>query len=117
MKKKLEQIENSCGDFSLDGDTDMVRDIAEPINKAEKHPTPEQLLIREATKYLTPKQRKVWELHNYDRLTQEEIAFKLKLKSHSVVSRHIKAAEKRIVKWCKSNMGAYRLLKQDYDDR
>lgn len=80
-----------------------------------RHPTPEMLLIREAVKYLTPKQRKVWEYHTYDRLTQDEIAHKLKI-SQPMVAQHIQAAEKRIVKWCKSNMGAYKLLKTDLEN-
>ena len=79
-----------------------------------EHPTPEQMLIRQAAKYLTPKQKKVWEMHNYDRLTQDQIATKLGV-SQSTIAEHIRAIEKRIAKWCKANMGTYLLLKHDYD--
>src|ERR1035437_2191896 len=89
--------------------------VAPEYDRASEHPTPEQLLMREAAKYLTPKQKKVWELHNYDRFTQDEIAGKLKI-SQPVVAKHIKAIEKRIAKWVKGNMGAYELLKADYGD-
>ncbi len=85
-----------------------------PVDESAKHPTPEVLLIREAIKYLTPKQRKVWEYHAYDKLTQDEIAHKLKI-GQPRVAKHIQAAEKRITKWCKSNMGAYELLKSDFE--
>jgi len=80
-----------------------------------EHPSPEQLLIRQAIKYLTPKQQMVWELWNYDKLTQDEIAEKLD-KDQSTIARTIKACEKRIAKWVKNNMGAYNLLKADYND-
>ena len=78
-----------------------------------EHPSVEQMFIRQAIKYLTPKQRAVWEYYNYDQLTQDEIAEKLSI-THQGVAKHIKAIEKRISKWCKSNMGAYELLKKDY---
>lgn len=78
-----------------------------------RHPTPEQSLIREAMKRLTPKQKKIWELYNFDRLTQDEIGKKLKI-SQQAVTNHIRACEKKIAKWVKNNLGAYELLKQDY---
>ena len=116
MKKEMVHLEKSCGDVSLDGleiDSDKLRGLrAKEYDKSSEHPTPEMLLIREAVKYLTPKQRAVWEYHAYDKLTQDEIAKKLKI-SQQMVTQHIQAAEKRIAKWCKSNMGAYNLLKQD----
>lgn len=86
---------------------------APEYDTASEHPTPEQMLIRQAVKFLTPKQKKVWEMHNYDRLTQDEIAQKLGV-SQSMVSQYIKACETRIAKWVRSNMGAYELLKTDY---
>lgn len=86
-----------------------------PDNEPElRHPSPEQLMLREAVRRLTPKQKKVWEMHNFDRMTQAEIGKKLKI-SQPMVNQHIKACEKKIAKWCKSNMGAYKLLKTDYE--
>lgn len=79
-----------------------------------QHPSPEQSLLREAVKRLTPKQRRVWELYNFDRLTQDEIAKRLKI-SQPVVAKHIKACEKKITKWIQNNMGAYKLLKSDFE--
>jgi len=86
---------------------------APEYNSSAEHPTPEQMLMRQAVKALTPKQKKVWEMHNYDRLTQDQIATKLGV-SQSTIAEHIRAIEKRIAKWCKANMGAYELLKDDY---
>ncbi len=118
-KKVFEQIEDSCGDMSLDAPNENGHSLADVLkardyDKASEHPTPEMLLIREAVKHLTPKQRKVWDYHSYDKLTQDEIGLKLKI-SQQMVTKHIKAAEKRITKWCKSNMGAYELLKTDFE--
>jgi|ERR1019366_1700394 predicted DNA-binding protein YlxM (UPF0122 family) len=82
-------------------------------DSAREHPTPEQMLVRQGAKYLTPKQKKVWELHNLDRLTQDEIGKTLGM-THQAVCKHIQACEKRIAKYCKDNMGAYELLKAEY---
>lgn len=113
MAKKFEKIEKSCGVYSIDDRTKEAGVIPMPENNGDKHPTPEVLLIREAVKYLTKKQRQVWEYHAYDKLTQDEIAKKLKI-SQPMVAQHVAAAERRIAKWCKSNMGAYELLKSDF---
>lgn len=79
-----------------------------------EHPTPEQLLVREAYKVLTLKQRRVWELYNYDRLTHDEIAQTLNI-SRQMVGKHIRSIETKITKWMKANIGAYKLLKTDYE--
>ncbi len=89
---------------------------ANEYNTDSEHPTPEQLLIRQAVKFLTPKQKIVWELSNYDKLTQDDIAVKLSI-SQAAVSKHLSAIEKRIAKWVKSNMGAYNLLKSDLGEQ
>ena len=116
MKKEMVHLENSCGNVSLDGldiDSDKLRSLrAKEYDKSSEHPTPEMLLIREAVKYLTPKQREAWEYANYDKLTEDQIAKKLKISRDSAHDR-LEGAQKRIIKWCKSNMGAYNLLKQD----
>lgn len=118
MRKEIDHLNDSCGDVSLDGldiDSDKLRSLrAREYDKSSEHPTPEQLLLKEAIKHLTPKQRKVWEYHAYDKLTQDVIAKKLKV-SQSMVAQHIAASEARIAKWCKSNMGAYELLKSDFE--
>lgn len=82
---------------------------------ASEHSAPEVLLLREAVKYLTPKQRKVWEYHAYDKLTQDEIAQKVQT-SRQMVQQHLQAAERRIAKWCKSNMGAYKLMQSSLEE-
>lgn len=89
---------------------------APEYDASSEHPTPEFMLMRQAVKYLTPKQKKVWELHNYDRLTQAEIGKKLHI-SQSTVAEHIAACEARITRWCKSNMGVYELLKREYGEK
>jgi len=103
---KRDKIENPIG-ISLDAfEHEFLMQKETDVNV--KHPSPEQLLIRQATKYLTAKQRVVWELHNFDKLTQDEIASKLKI-SQQAVAKHIKACEVRIVKWVKNNF-----LKSEY---
>lgn len=82
--------------------------------EANEHPRPEEVMVRQAVRYLTPKQRKVWHLYNYDRLTQDEIAQKLG-KKRTTIETQIRQCEARIVKWCKSNMVAYNLIKQEVD--
>ena len=94
----------------------MWEPIAEQSDNSAMHPSPEQMLLREAVKYLTPKQKRVWELYNFDKLTQDEIAQKLGVRQQTV-QESIKAIEARITKWVASNMGAYELLKADYGDR
>ncbi len=79
-----------------------------------EHPRPEEIMVRQAVRYLTPKQRKVWHLYNYDRLTQDEIATKLG-KKRTTIETQIRQCEARIVRWCKSNMAAYNLIKQEVD--
>lgn len=78
----------------------------------KEHPTPEQVILREATKYLTREQRAIWEYHNYDQLTHEQIAEKLGV-SHQNITKRIKVIEKKITKWVQSNMTAYNLIKEN----
>ena len=121
MKRKIfEKIDDSCGDVSLDAGDQESESIlskleAKEYDSSSEHPTPEQLLVREAVKFLTPKQKKVWELYNYDRLTQDEIAKKLGVRQQTI-QESIKGIEHRIAKWVKSNMGAYNLLKKEYSE-
>ena len=115
---EFERVKKGRGEISLDfpgGDPWTEKIEGKEHDSSREHPTPEQLLVREAAKWLTPKQKKVWELHNYDRFTQDEIGKKLGM-THQGVAKHIKAIEARIAKWAKGNMGAYELLKADYGD-
>jgi DNA-directed RNA polymerase specialized sigma subunit len=115
-RRTFEKMDKSCGNMSLSALNLDKTDFAErAYETSSEHPTPEQLLMREAAKFLTPKQKKVWELYNYDRLTQDEMAARLGM-GQANVAHSIKAIEKRIAKWVASNMGAYKLLKQDYSD-
>lgn len=89
--------------------------LVEPVKDGDLEcPTPEQVMIRQAAKYLTPIQRKVWDLYNYDKLTQDEIAAKLN-KKRTTIESQIRQCEARIIKWCKSNMAAYNVIKQEVD--
>lgn len=103
MRKQKTNLE------SLSADRAVYRE-----DVGQLHPTPEQLLVREAVKHLTPRQKRVWELYNYDKLTQDEIGAKLGI-SHQGVAKHIKAIEKRVTKWVQGNMGAYRLIKNEME--
>lgn len=76
-----------------------------------EHPTVPQMFIEMAVKCLTGKQAEVWELHQYDRMTQDEIATKLG-KARTTVETQIKQAEHRIKKWCAGHMEVYELLKK-----
>ncbi len=91
----------------------MYENIPEPESQeaSSRHPSPEQLLLREALKRFTPKQKKIWEFHNYDRLTQDEIALKMKT-SRQVIARHIKACEKKITKYVSMFKGFSNALNQ-----
>lgn len=90
-------------------------DVAEPESEAlaRSHPKPEQLLLRQAVSYLTKRQQEIWELYNFDKKSQTEIAAILRI-SQQAVQKHIGACEVRITKWCRANMGTYELLKRDY---
>lgn len=116
MKEDKEQTK-SCGDVSLEALA--ARSHEETLTAHEgpmgdEYPTPEQVMVRHAVKYLTDKQRAVWEYWNFDKLTQDEIAKKMRI-TRQAVAKHIKAAEKRITKWCQSNLGAYNLIKQEME--
>lgn len=125
MKRQSEKLakQDSCGHVSYDGmaiDPSKNRllsytehDGDEDINK---HPSVEEMFIRQAIKFLTPKQRAIWEYYNYDRLTQDEIATKMRM-GQANVAHSIKAIERRITKWCQSNAGAYQLLKAEYKEK
>lgn len=76
-----------------------------------EHPTPEQLLLRMAVdKALMNKQKKVWEMYNYDRLTHAEIAKKLKV-TPSAITQQIKTIEKQLAKWISLHSEVYNTLK------
>lgn len=87
---------------------------APEYDSGSEHPTPEQLLVREAAKHLTAKQRVVWELHIYDKLSERAIARKLG-KARTTIATQIKQCETRIAKWCKNNMQAYNLIKREME--
>ena len=76
-----------------------------------EHPTVEQVFILMAVKHLTKKQKQVWEFHQYDRLTQDEIATKLG-KARTTILTQIRQAERRIKRWCMDHMETYQLLKE-----
>lgn len=85
-----------------------------PYDASGERPTTEQIMVRQAIKYLTPKQRQVWDLYNYDRLTQDEIAHRLG-KKRTTIETQIRQCEARIIKWCTANMEAYKLIKQEVE--
>jgi len=66
--------------------------------------------MREAVnKALMLRQRKIWEMYNYDRLTHEEIAKKLGV-TRSAITQQIKVIENRITKWVKKHSEVYNTL-------
>lgn len=113
---KKERIK-SCGDVSLEALAAQSHEetlTAHEGPTGDEYPTPEQVMVRYAIKYLTPKQRAIWEYHIFDKLTQDEIAEKMRI-TQQAVAKHIKAAERRITKYCKSNLGAYQLIKKEME--
>lgn len=77
----------------------------------DEHPTSEQLLMRMAVdKALMNKQKKVWDLYNYDRLTHDEIAKKLNI-TRSAVTQQIKTIERQLKKWVNSHQEVYETMK------
>lgn len=88
---------------------------AKEYDTGSEHPTVEQLFIREASKHLTPKQRAIWEYHNYDRLSQDDIALKVGI-SQQAVSKTIRACEERIKKWCDYNNSVYNVIKEQMSE-
>ena len=111
-RKEFIPIKNPIG-VSLD----VIPEDKQPAERTQDYneqPRPEEVMIRQAVRYLTPIQRKVWHLYNYDRLTQDEIAIKLG-KKRTTIETQIRQCEARIVRWCKSNMAAYNLIKQEVD--
>lgn len=79
---------------------------------AARHPTPEQFFLREASKTLTAAQKQVWELFNYDKLTQSELATQLNI-SQQAVSKALQAIEDKIKKYVKNNRATYKLIKRE----
>lgn len=93
----------------------MYEDIEahlEEMRKA-KHPSIQQTMLKIALDTLTPKQKKLWDMYAYDRLTQEEIAEKLGIKRQSVAE-SITKIEAKVAKYVKHNRAAYMLLKLEH---
>lgn len=107
-RKKVEFLENPIG-VSIDAFEEEF--FTEKSSVSEEHPTTEQLMLRQALKRLTVKQAEIWNLWNYDRMTQDEIATKLNI-AQPVVAKHIKAIEKKITKYCQQRIEVYKLLKE-----
>lgn len=108
--RNVDKVKRRIG-LSLDnGITEFL--AMRSYDEKREHPTPEQVIIREAIRRLTPKQRLIWEYYTYDQLTQDEIAVKLKI-SQPVVAKHIKACERSVIKYCKTNMTAYHLIRSE----
>lgn len=100
--------------LSLDQIPENKQPLEQEYDVNNEHPTPEQLFVREAIKHLTPKQRVVWELYNYDKLSQRAIAIRLG-KQRTTIQTQIAQCEARIAKWCKMNMSTYKVIKQETD--
>src|ERR1700690_4676551 len=71
------------------------------------HPSPEEALLKMAIeKALNKRQREVWELYAYDRLTFEELGKKLKINRSSAL-RRIQTIEKKLKKYCLEHKKVY----------
>lgn len=78
-----------------------IDNIPAPKDQSDerRQPTREQSKLRRAVDKLTRRQRIVWDLYNYDRKTQDEIARLLHI-SQSAVSQRLQTIEKRLVALC-----------------
>lgn len=85
----------------------------EDFNIDAKHPTIQQTMFKMALESLTVKQKRLWDMYAYDRLTQEEIAGKLGIKQQTV-EQSIKRVETKIAKYVRHNRAAYMLLKLEH---
>jgi len=87
-------------------------DNLEAIEQTDhRYPTAEESMLRLALeRTLSPKQKKMWEMWNFDKLTQPEIAKKLRM-SQQAVSQQIKTIEKQAQKWIMSHQQLYGILK------
>ena len=77
-----------------------------------EYPTLEEVMIRQAVKKLTEKQQLIWELYNYDRLTQDEMAEKLGV-SRETVKSHVRSIERKIRRFCDEHKTVYAFLKEE----
>lgn len=84
--------------------------ISKNYDPGSEQPTVEELFIREAVKHLTSKQKQVWEYHNFDKLTQQEIGNKLGISQQAVMG-HLRAINERIKKWCDYHQEVYDIIK------
>ncbi len=114
MGRKRINLKNAIG-ISLDVFPVDKLPLEQPYDIESERATTEQIMVRQAIKYLTPIQRRVWELYNYDRLTQDEIAKRLG-KKRTTIETQIRQCEARIVKWCTANMEAYKLIKKEAEN-
>ena len=94
---------------------DRVRNpdlIAEPNTHGAVHPSVEQLMMREAvSRALMNRQKRVWEMYNFDRMTHAEIAKKLKV-TPSAITQQIKTIEKQLTKWIQEHKEVYQIIKE-----
>lgn len=90
-----------------------IEDIAAlESDEDSKYPSLNQVFTKEALSCLTKRQLQIWEYMAYEKYTQDLIATKLGI-AQPVVSRHIKAATKKLTKWFKEHETMYDLLKEN----
>jgi len=89
--------------------------LPEYSQQDNEHPTPAQLLFRMAVDHaLMRDQKKIWQWHNYDKLTDTEIAKKLKV-SRSAITQRLKVIKGLLIKYCREHMETYKVLKDAED--
>lgn len=81
--------------------------LAEDFEESVPQPSGEQILLDEALKLLTTKQRIIWDLYYKQEHTEEEIADQIGI-AHQTVSKQLNAALKKIVTYCDANKGRLR---------
>lgn len=82
--------------------------------ETRKHPSTEELFLRQAVVCLTKRQLIIWEFVNYERYTQAEIGKMLGI-SQPAVNSHMRESERKITKWIKEHRAMYDRIK-DFQD-
>lgn len=75
-----------------------------------KHPSIEQLFLKQAVVCLTKRQKLIWEFANYERYTQAEIGKMLGI-SQPAVHSNMRQIEFKIKKWIKEHQAMYDRIK------
>lgn len=105
-------MNSGFGKFNEEYEASVDEEAQVEAERQRRHPTVEQLFMQEAIKSLSPVQQTIWDMVNYDRLTQAEIGQRLEI-SQQGVAKHLKNIEAKVKDYVKRNKGVYKALKME----